>query len=91
MTKNGKHNVKNKVCFSGVLTGWKKEYGQIKRRKLVLDSCRHDAVSAGNAMLFMASQNVGCDADAVRKAKADARYFFELSKRNKKDKDARQV
>jgi hypothetical protein len=83
MNKNGKRNGKNKACFSGVMTGWKKEYSQIKRRQLVLRSCRGDAASAGNAMLFLVNLNSGYDNEAARKARSDAKYFFALGgKRN---------
>ena len=82
--RNGKWG--QKALGNGNRTGWKKEYGQIKRRKLVLDAHKNDALASARSMQALA--NISQDVETRRKAGHDAAYFYRLH-RNRQVKNLR--
>lgn len=69
-----------KAAFAGhESSGWKKEYGQIKRRRLVLEKHKNDALASARSM--QALVNVTNDAETRRKARNDAAYFYQLHRK----------
>jgi len=61
--------------------GWDADSGQIKRRQNIFDKCRGNALKASRILQNTAMRG-GSD-DIRRKARNDARYFFNMHERRK--------
>ncbi len=71
-----------------VHSGWSKGATPIARRRKVLASHGKSYLSSGRSMLALANVNKGKKGDLMtrRLATADAKYFFKMNKKYKKDK-----
>ncbi len=78
--KRQKRQKRQKRWFQpGKPIGWSKEMSQRKRRRAALESRNGNLLSAARALQALA--NVSRDAETRRKARADARYFYQLYRR----------
>jgi hypothetical protein len=65
-------------------TGWKKSYPAEKRRRIMIRAHDGDILAAARACQALA--NVTKDPETKRKARADAKYLFELYRKQKQRK-----
>ncbi|MDD5387648.1 MAG: hypothetical protein PHQ22_10685 [Sulfuricurvum sp.] len=66
----------------GKSLGWHKTDSQTRRRKAALSSRKGNALSTARALQALA--NVTQDRETIRKAHADAQYFYRLHNKKKK-------
>jgi hypothetical protein len=59
---------------------WEPDMGQAKRRRVILEGCKGNALKAAKILSKTATYGSG---DAKRKAKADATHFFRIHDREK--------
>ena len=71
-----------KFYHKGASLNWHKDDSQSKRRAAALKSRRGNPLKTGRAL--MALSNVTTDSETKRKARADAIYFFNLHKRQRR-------
>lgn len=67
----------------GVHTGWSKGMARTERRRKVLSAHNGNTLSSARAMQSLA--NVTTDAPTRREAMADAKYFYTVHNRRRKD------
>lgn len=67
-------------------TGWRKKYPPEKRRRIMIRAHDGDILAAARACQALA--NVTKDPETKRKARADAKYLFELYRRKKAKRKA---
>lgn len=67
-------------------TGWRKKYPPKKRRRIMIRAHDGDILAAARACQALA--NVTKDPETKRKARADAKYLFELYRRKKAKRKA---
>jgi len=66
----------------GEALGWRKDDSQIRRRRIALRNRQGDHLKAARALQALA--NVTQDRETKRKARADARHFFDMYRKNKR-------
>lgn len=69
---------------SGKKLGWSKDDTQATRRRNALKSRKGNYLKAARALMALA--NVTRDVDTKRKSRADSLYFYQMNKRNQKQK-----
>lgn len=65
----------------GKSLGWEKDMSQTQRRKVALASRKGNLLSTARALQSLS--NVTKDAETARKARADAKYFYDQYRRKK--------
>lgn len=66
----------------GEALGWRKDDSQTKRRRIALRNRHGDHLKTARALQALA--NVTQDRETKRKARADARYFFDMYRKHKR-------
>lgn len=77
-------NNNDKWFQAGKSLNWSKSDSQTTRRRNALKARKGNYLKAGRALQALA--NVTTDAETARKARSDARYFFEKNRTTKKTK-----